>query len=181
MSSPSFMRFVDLQVLLPKPAATSPPEGSQTTLQDRVEDAGGLPPSDDEHSRAVQRRCHQLKYTATEKVYTILVHNSFLSVWWTVNYYVMQTRVEIAQRYITGDFRRGHTLNDSWYDMTLDARCLSGTGAWEICLNLFARLGNGDPKANPRCFYLSVGLKMWLNRLCTAVITRNQKWFVNQS
>ena len=79
MSSPSFMRFVDLQVLLPKPAATSPPEGSQTTLQDRVEDAGGLPPSDDEQSRAVQCRCHQLKYTSTEKVNTIFLQYSFLS------------------------------------------------------------------------------------------------------
>ena len=41
------------------------------------------------------------------------------------------------------------------------------------------RTCDGDPKANPPCFYLYVGLKMRLNPVCPAVLTQYQHQSVN--
>ena len=108
MLSPSFIRFFDSRVLLPKPTPTPPPEGAKATLQDGVKDACGLPPSDDEQSRAVQRRCHQLKYTTTEKVNTILIQNSFLQLETT-----MEGLIFLKGLSVTGNFRRAQILSES--------------------------------------------------------------------
>ena len=63
--------------------------------------------------------------------------------------------------------------------MPTDAKVFIGNRSSKNMSQFVDRTCDGDPKANPPCFYLYVGLKMGLNPVCPAVLTQYQHQYVN--
>ena len=58
--------------------------------------------------------------------------------------------------------------------MPTDAKVFIGNRSSKNMSQFVEMTCDGDPKANPPCFYLYVGLKMGLNPVCPAVLTQYQ-------